>query len=774
MLAGAAQNRQAVAEILPQIYRGLLDESQIVRARAADAYGVIAKFGVDDLPALIHECFLNLAADSYVIVHLAFANVLKEIDLPEAYRPRIVRYLSVLIQGYVQGGQEASHTRRLIEAFCSQHDAQLSPDVAAALLSIAEGMPPDDAGKTALALRWKLRTDAAWIALAAKLAANDRLSYHWRSDLLDEVTGCDPAVIATHAEVLRHGVLLHVQEMPFPRLHDDEDFVDVTVEKLMCAGEWVEASRLLSEVEALYATSTVTRGRQRYTSRQKAAVDVESAVGAEARIQCAREWLDSEDEVKLDLDDMVRTRLATMIAFGEGIAVGHGKLTEISAALTASNSDIADPVIRQEYASLARIVDAFAFMIRWRDETREAKVDGDRYRRAALEAANDVAKISSCFNDSGLTEKICSVHEMDDIQSLFGEALRVPLPVPFRKQERYALTPPGPWRDERNSSNSPDVTIAFVRFEFEGKLVSDSQVIAPNRMHDLTVEVTVSDWPAAANTLIVDVLSLEPRSTYEFPTFTFSRPDGAAPLRLKATGRAVLHVAQSLLAAPFQFTYRAYFDPEVANVRVSIEGQRQLQVYGYDPLSEPQTGHRGIDRKLLDIKTKVRRMNVSDAETEDFMRMMVSLGSLAWRTLNANLFAGGDWPEKRFQAAVADKLREDPRIGSQLEEHPHVAAGITDLSFRNIRTELKVEGRPPVSTAAAAASSNQASQYVAGSDRRTGLICILDCSVKSSAPGAPENDVDLLVVEPTGGVGVPLALGVVILRGNLKAPSAFR
>jgi hypothetical protein len=32
-----------------------------------------------------------------------------------------------------------------------------------------------------------------------------------------------------------------------------------------------------------------------------------------------------------------------------------------------------------------------------------------------------------------------------------------------------------------------------------------------------------------------------------------------------------------------------------------------------------------------------------------------------------------------------------PRIGSELEEHPHAGRGITDLSFRSIRVELKFE-----------------------------------------------------------------------------------
>lgn len=151
------------------------------------------------------------------------------------------------------------------------------------------------------------------------------------------------------------------------------------------------------------------------------------------------------------------------------------------------------------------------------------------------------------------------------------------------------------------------------------------------------------------------------------------------------------------------------------------------------------------------------------------MRVMVSLGSIAWRSL----FSGGDWAESRFQDELGDKLRADARIGTELEEHPHAGGGITDLSFRRIRIELKVKQHGTVTASDARAFADQTAAYAAGSGRRTAVICILDASPKKTAPGAPENDVDLLIVEPPAGSGVPIALGVVVLRANLQVPSAF-
>src|SRR5206468_2556275 len=130
---------------------------------------------------------------------------------------------------------------------------------------------------------------------------------------------------------------------------------------------------------------------------------------------------------------------------------------------------------------------------------------------------------------SGLTETIRSIRDIDGIDEIIAATLRAALPIPFRKQKQYTSTPAGLWRANPAANHASEITVAFVSFEFEGRLVSEPQVIVPNRMHDLTIAVTVSEWPPAADTLVVDVLSVEPRSTYEFPTFRFARPVGSAP-----------------------------------------------------------------------------------------------------------------------------------------------------------------------------------------------------------------------------------------------------
>jgi hypothetical protein len=769
MLVGAAKNRRVVADILPQVYHAMLDPSVRMRASAARAYGAIAEFGVDDLPQLMHECFVSLAADQYLAVHRAFAEVLTHVHPPKSFQPRIVWSLGVLIAGYAKASHEAHYTRRLIEAFCVQHDGELKPEEIAGLLSIAEAMPPEEAAQTLLAMRWKLRPNPEWNAAAARVAASEDLSMYRRRDLLAEIMRREPTVIASHIEVLRTAVLRRVQDMPFPRLRDDEDFVDPIVEKLMLAGEWTEAQRVLTEVEDLYTTSTYMARRRMLTARQKSAIEVEATTDTTVRVQHAKAWLQDGSETELDLEDVIRARFAILIALSDGLSTDRGKLAELAGTVQNESSEIADAGIRQEYANLGRVLDALVFLMRWRDATRSASEDGEPYRRAAVEAAKDVAKTESGFNDLGLTERIRSIQDIDEIPGLFGKVLAISLPVPFSKTVHYPSAPPVGWFSGEPSVPQPEISIAFVRFELENKPVSEAQVIAPNRRHDLYVEVTVSDWLADAERLVIDFPSVKPHSAYDFPTFEFPRPPGDPPFTLKEKGPVILHVAHSLFASPLEVRARAYFEPDSKDLRTSVEGQRGLQVFAYDPLAEPQTGHEGIDRKLFDIRNVVRGITGSDAETESFMRVMVSLGSIAWRTL----FSGRDWSEDRFQVELGERLRVDARVANELEEHAHAGGGITDLSFRRIPLELKVKKHGTVTPSDAQAFADQTATYAAARGSRTGVICILDSSPKKTAPGLPENDVDLLIVEPPGESGVPIALGVVVLRANLQVPSAF-
>jgi hypothetical protein len=152
---------------------------------------------------------------------------------------------------------------------------------------------------------------------------------------------------------------------------------------------------------------------------------------------------------------------------------------------------------------------------------------------------------------------------------------------------------------------------------------------------------------------------------------------------------------------------------------------------------------------------------------------MGAVGNIAGQSMQDNLFKGS-WTEDVFQAEMRRLLRSYPMIGSELEEHPHVSAGITDLSFRHTRLELKFIDDHYVTRDDVLLHLPQTIQYIAGSDRRFGVLCILDVSPKQGAPGSVGDDVSYEVSLGPSGRGLPIGVGTIIVRGNLSRPSTLR
>lgn len=92
-------------------------------------------------------------------------------------------------------------------------------------------------------------------------------------------------------------------------------------------------------------------------------------------------------------------------------------------------------------------------------------------------------------------------------------------------------------------------------------------------MHDLDIEVRVSRWPAGANALVLEPVTIEPSGTYQLPVFEIPAPTGEGPLQLTQKGRVRLVVPQHLNARPFESKYAAEFVPQDSEQPVDVVGR---------------------------------------------------------------------------------------------------------------------------------------------------------------------------------------------------------
>jgi hypothetical protein len=422
---------------------------------------------------------------------------------------------------------------------------------------------------------------------------------------------------------------------------------------------------------------------------------------------------------------------------------------------------------------LASLVELLARLVSWWNAIRTAEIDSDRYLRSAKLSAKELgAELSSEPDAARFAEVAARIGECSDLGEIAEIATMmlcsaVPLPLFNREGPRSQLRPPASHEGEIGR-----IAVAFSSFEIDGKPFADPQTMQPEVIYDLTVNSSLSRWPGEALQVILSPLSVEPTGTHELPIFQFNRPVGAPPYLLTKTGRMLVKFPISFFARPLEFSYTARLVPEPGDSSVLVQGQRRLRVRCFDPSCASQSGYVEVEKRLVEIRDQAKQVPaIMDSELNDFLVLLSCIGGVAGQSLQGHLFPR-KYSEAEFQDEMKRLLRSNPRVGSELEEHPHAARGITDLSFRRMRIELKVEASRRVGIADASVFLQQTAQYVAGSDRRFGILCLLDCSDKTEAPGTVANDIALEKVEAPGGT-LPICLGVVVLRGNLQRPSSF-
>lgn len=252
------------------------------------------------------------------------------------------------------------------------------------------------------------------------------------------------------------------------------------------------------------------------------------------------------------------------------------------------------------------------------------------------------------------------------------------------------------------------------------------------------------------------------------PVFSFPAPSGSGPFQLREKGRVHLVVPHHMNARPFEFKYVAKFTPHSAEQPVSIVGQRTLLLEGIDLARNPITGYPSLDVKFMEVRDLLRQIpGVLQQELLDALTLLAPVANYAGQVVQDNLF-DSVVSEAEFQTRMRSFLRGHPMIGADLEEHPRAGGGITDLSFKGIRLELKSESDKPFTLNDCKKFVGQAASYAVASGKRIALLCVLDCSKKERAPFPVEDGIGILMDQQGSSTTFVITL---LLQGNLVRPS---
>lgn len=421
------------------------------------------------------------------------------------------------------------------------------------------------------------------------------------------------------------------------------------------------------------------------------------------------------------------------------------------------------------FGGIVRIVDMLAH---WRRAVLDAEPDADRYLRSAHERhrlwLDDYGHSDAAADLCAAAEGLASLESINQVADIARALTAVPLPIgifaqPVRPDWAIKADLAAPKEEPQ-----VDLTVAFLKFQFDGQPAAEVHQLAAREVHDLEIEVRVSRWPQDKRELRLTPISVEPKSTYDFPSFQFEKPDGEAPYTMRQSGRAALLLPQGMQARPFEFKYTAEFIPERGDQPVAVVGHRTLIVDGADVTKLQICGYPGLDQTLFALREALRRRpGVPQAETTDALLVLTTLCNLAGRAVQDAEFSGR-WDEAMFQRHVRAELRRHPPTGADLDEHAHAAGGITDLSLRGLPIELKAVDKLISSIDQCEPFFAQTATYAIAKSKRTAILCVLDSSSKKTAPVPPEMLLDIRTVARG-----EVSICVLVIQGNLARPSAL-
>jgi hypothetical protein len=463
--------------------------------------------------------------------------------------------------------------------------------------------------------------------------------------------------------------------------------------------------------------------------------------------------------------------LEALCAIADGESPSHD-LAEVAEQLDGLSVSYSSAEAANAYGGLAGLLRIFNGLVQWQTAVILAQTDADRFLRSAKERYKlwvseytGLLEAHSLLSASGTIATIAALEQVAEVARLVAA---VPLPIGVFAAERRSFIPGSTEREDAKRPSAESLKVAFLKFQIDGLPASSIHHLTPTEVHDLEVEVRVSRWPESKSELRLTPLTVEPKNSYDFPTFAFERPSGEGPYSLGKRGRAMLYVSQGLNARPFEFKYTAEFLPKDAEQPVAVVGHRTLLIDGVDLAKTKLCGYPVLDARLMQVREELRRRpGVPTDEIADTLSILLPMCNLAGQAVQDSMFPD-PVGEAEFQTRVRAHLRADPNIGQHLDEHAHATGGITDLSLRGIPIELKVEPGATIGVVDCERFVAQAASYAVGKGKRTAVLCVLNCR-QGKVP--PRDLATLFAVHHHAGTNV--AVCIVVVQGGLAKPSSL-
>jgi hypothetical protein len=355
--------------------------------------------------------------------------------------------------------------------------------------------------------------------------------------------------------------------------------------------------------------------------------------------------------------------------------------------------------------------------------------------------------------------------------------LSIPLPTLYWHSREFTI----PYRDAAEKPEAAPSPMLRVIVFLDHAPIASPQLLRSDILYPLVFRIRGLVWPSDAIRLRLDLLTTCPPSEFSVSEFALDPP------RLikndeyhgELAGQIKFNSGQSSLLDDLVFTVRGAFetaDRKFTEIPVIGHNELRLRVANED-IHPLMTGNRRLDRHIEELTTKL----LSDCprvrdELLDLLGMLQALTRLLATYAQEAIYKGrSDVPEPEFQATVLRDLRN--MLGQDVQEHPSQAGGITDIRYRGVIVELKVERENGNREHISKKYTSQSVQYAGVEARQVSILLVLDLTSKDKPPGDIRNDIILTDVEThggnDGGKEFPSKAFVFVINGNMKSPSNY-
>jgi hypothetical protein len=448
------------------------------------------------------------------------------------------------------------------------------------------------------------------------------------------------------------------------------------------------------------------------------------------------------------------------------------------------------PVDVPTVATMRQLCGAMAELSDWVGARASGDADADRHRTAALTLAAIAQETAATANPPDFRDAagkalqaLASVVNVTDVGPVFKSAAAIPFP-PCLVEHKVATVPgseiPAPiGRAAKPAPSGPFVL--RVMLTLDGKPWANPQSLHPGTVYDVDLAATVPVWPEGSDRLVLDFVSTLSPDLYRIAPFVFDQPAKAGDREFRARGHIDFANSQSFFSDPALLQMRATFrssTEEKLAIPATVIGYHKLRARVTDPKQFPHLSKYGVlDLKLSEIFEQLRELpGLAPQHLEDFVIIMGAVANYLGVCAQTALYrAGKPIPEKTFQKQMLVHLRS--QLGEEVHEAPKTGAGITDIVFRSVTIELKVETTNADRAKMVAAYENQTTQYSSSQGAQLGILCVLDLTEKDAPPAPTQNNLIVMTPKLHGFENKPAPspsrVVAAIIDGNLRQPSSY-